>query len=277
MFMTLFLFLFVPLCQGLVPPRPASCPPTSLCVQLCCPPGHIYSGFVPNDYQDYGDDYSYEEDYKVAALLPPKCSQYSGQINYNPEVDQTFRPRNVTLVGGETQFSCSKGILVSAEELIAPVKYQITQTSQLKVFLDDENHVTYNYEDYCVAFTERSDDKKVGGDFQFQRDQVRPTYSICETDEFVEDYDHIYPVAVFISDFFVFLTLCIYFTISDFRTNLFGRITIGFLINVFLSYFFIGIRFSLINDSDRSWKHYDDEVSSGCVILAYLLIHYKSH
>ena len=281
--MSLFIFLFVPLCQGLVPPRPASCPPTSLCVQLCCPPGHIYSGYVPNDY-DYGDedDYDYTEaEYKTAALMPPECSPYAGQINYDPEVDQTFRPRNVTLVGGDDKFSCKDGSLVSAEILIAPVKYQITQTSQLKVFLDDVNFVTYNYEDYCVAFTQVLDDNDYGARFQFQRERVKPTYSVCynEESEHVEDnYEHVYPVAIFISDIFVFITLCVYFGIAEFRNNLFGRITIGFLINVFLSYFFIGIRYSLEKEFfDQTLAEvFEDNGhlgTSGCVILGYLSQH----
>ena len=55
----------------------------------------------------------------------------------------------------------------------------------------------------------------------------------------------VYPVAIFISDFFVLVTLITYLLMSEYRTNMFGKITIGFLINVFFSYFLIGVHYSL--------------------------------
>ena len=85
--------------EALVPPRPLSCPPTSLCVQLCCPPGQIYSGFgAGSNYDEYDD---YESEYQL--LEKPLCQRYSGGIEeikdaYNPEFDSSSFYKNVELI-----------------------------------------------------------------------------------------------------------------------------------------------------------------------------------
>ena len=232
--------------KSLVPPRPSSCPSTSLCVQLCCPPGQIYAGYgAGSNYEEYDD---YEADYQL--LAKPTCEEYSGDIAnaYDPYFDSSFIPKNVELIGksGE-QFSCPEGAhAVDAKALIQPVKYTLTQSSQLKVFTDDINFLTYNYEDFCVAFTENKEDQNAGG-FQYDKGPLEVTYTVCERyfEEEVGEDEVVYPVAIFISDFFVFVTLITYLLMSEYRTNMFGKITIGFLINVFFSYFFIGIHYSL--------------------------------
>ena len=242
--------------DSLVPPRPLICPPTSLCVQLCCPPGQIYSGFgAGSNYDQYNDD---ESDYKL--LEKRLCEQYSGDIAavYKPEVDSFFIPENVTLIGkSEIQFSCPEGAhAVDAEVLIQPVKYTLTQSSQLNVFLNDTDFLTFNYEDFCVAFTENKEDQDTSG-FQYDNGPLQVSYIVCEKDFELEDEDEtVYPVAIFISDFFVLVTLITYLLMSEYRTNMFGKITIGFLINVVFSYFFIGIHYSL---DIEVWKRHDGD------------------
>ena len=232
--------------ESLVPPRPLSCPPTSLCVQLCCPPGQIYSGFgAGSNYDEYDD---YESDYQL--LEQPLCEEYSGDIAdvYQPEFGSSFIPKRVKLIGKSgVQFSCPEGAHpVAADILIQPVKYTLTQSSQLNVFLNDTEFLTYNFEDFCVAFTKNQVDSNPV-DFQYDKGPLQVTYTVCERDfdlDVGED-ETVYPVAIFISDIFVLVTLITYLLISEYRTNLFGKITIGFLINVFFSYFFIGIHYSL--------------------------------
>lgn len=231
--------------ESLVPPRPLSCPLTSLCVQLCCPPGQIYSGFgAGSNYDEYDD---YESEYQL--LEKPNCEQYSGDIKsaYNPEFDSSFISKNVELIGNsEEQFSCPEGAHpVAADVLFEPVKFTLSQSSQLNVFLNDTNFMTFNYEDFCVAFTENKEDQSTGG---FQYDEpLKVTYTVCERIFEMDggEDEMVYPVAIFISDFFVLVTLITYLLMSEYRTNMFGKITIGFLINVFFSYFFIGIHYSL--------------------------------
>ena len=232
--------------ESLVPPRPPSCPSTSLCVQLCCPPGQIYAAYgAGSNYEEYDD---YEADYKL--LEKTKCEEYSGDINnaYKPEFDSSFKPKSVELIGKSgKEFSCPEGAHpVSADILIQPKKYTLTQSSQLNVFLDDIDFLTFNYEDFCVAFTENKENQNAGG-FQYDEGPLEVTYTVCERyfEKEVGEDEVVYPVAIFISDFFVFVTLITYLLMSEYRTNMFGKITIGFLINVFFSYFLLGIHYSL--------------------------------
>ena len=57
--------------------------------------------------------------------------------------------------------------------------------------------------------------------------------------------DVIYPAAVFLSCLFILLTLVVFLLLRDLRKNLFGKITVGFLVNVFLCYFILGLRYSI--------------------------------
>ena len=177
---------------------------------------------------------------------------HSGSLEdvYEPEVDSSFRPENVELVREPpgSQFSCRKGAHpVSAEVLIDPKKYTLTQSSQLNVF-NDSLHIieTFNYEDFCVAFT-KEEREPVSGGIQHDTEPLRTTYTVCVGEVAEADLvdDTVYPVAIFISDFFVLVTLLTYLLMSEYRNNMFGRITIGFLVNVFFSYLFIGIHYSL--------------------------------
>ena len=43
-----------------------------------------------------------------------------------------------------------------------------------------------------------------------------------------------YPVSIFISCFFILLTICVYIILKELRSNLFGKITLGFLVNVLI-------------------------------------------
>ena len=62
----------------------------------------------------------------------------------------------------------------------------------------------------------------------------------------------LYPAAVFISCFFILLTLIVFALIRDLRKNLFGKITVGFLVNVFLCYLVLGVRYSV--EQKVGWK-----------------------
>ena len=167
-----------------------------------------------------------------------------------------------------------------AHTYFLPVKYQLSQAGQLKVFLDHEDQfLSFDKDDFCVAFTERSEMMNHPSESEenilFAEETVRPVYSVCTSDlpEEEQNYEELdselYPVALFISDFFVFLTLCTYLWMNEFRRNMFGKITIGFLINVFLSYLFTGIHFSLDLKENR------DEVleTSWCTCLGLLIQH----
>ena len=235
--------------QALVPPRPASCPPTSLCVERCCPTGQVYQ--VNSQYQ------------KI-------CTNYTEEIKYEPEIDQTFRPRETKLLG-EEQFKCKDPSYhpVAAPVLFEIERFTITSSGQLRVFHRNQDNITshedFDYGDFCVAFF-KSDQSSS----EIQYEKIKTTYSVCysEGGQDVEDYP-VYPGLIFISDFFVFLTLAVYLSLAELRNNTFGRITIGFLINVFLSFLLNGIHYSL----DISLSLDSHLGSLNCIVLGYLIQH----
>ena len=240
----------LPVISGLVPPRPPSCGATSLCVERCCPPGQVYQ--VNNNYE------------KI-------CTNYTGgQIEYVPETDQTFRPSETKLVG-EHQFQCRDPsyYLVSAQALYDVQRFSITSSGQLRVYHRNLENITshedINYGDFCVAFIETDQSSS-----EFQYESIKTTYSVCYTEGQldVEDYP-VYPGLFFISDIFVFLTLVVYLSLPELRNNTFGRITIGFLINVFLSFLLNGIHYSL----DISLSLDSHLGTLNCIVLGYLIQH----
>ena len=159
-----------------------------------------------------------------------------------------------------------------AQHYFDPIKYRLTSSGQLKVYLDQSEFLSFENDDFCVAFT-KIDNPPSDGNILFASSNIQPIYSVC-FNEFYEQEEQqlieesVYPATIFISDFFVFLTLITYFSISEFRTNLFGQITIGFLVNVFLSYLFTGIHYSM---DLKENKHFLETRS--CTALGYLIQH----
>ena len=57
--------------------------------------------------------------------------------------------------------------------------------------------------------------------------------------------DRFYPAAFLVSSVFLFLTLMVFALVQDLRKNLFGKITVGFLINAFFCYLLNGLRWTI--------------------------------
>ena len=57
--------------------------------------------------------------------------------------------------------------------------------------------------------------------------------------------DTFYPAAFLVSSVFLFLTLIVFALVRDLRKNLFGKITVGFLINAFFCYLLNGLRWTI--------------------------------
>ena len=76
--------------------------------------------------------------------------------------------------------------------------------------------------------------------------------------------DFLYPVMLLLSFAFLLVTTCVYIIIRDLRKQLFGKMMLGFLINVSLNFLLNGIN-QVIPLSD-----YDVSITPGCFILAYL-------
>ena len=86
-------------------------------------------------------------------------------------------------------------------------------------------------------------------------------------------YSAFYPLSIFISSIFVLFTIFIYFIIKDLRKNIFGKLILGLLINLFIANFTAGII--------HSWNYMDQRQCGtivhlgtwGCIVSGYILQH----
>ena len=119
----------------------------------------------------------------------------------------------------------------------------------IKVQLDNKTeYYEYDVGNYCIIFTDLHDDFGYDEDNLKDNENIRQMHFVCYEQEkekgrhFTEMF---YPAAIFFSDFLIFITLCVYIAVKEMRKNIFGKITIGFLINAFLSYFFNGVHYAI--------------------------------
>ena len=64
-----------------------------------------------------------------------------------------------------------------------------------------------------------------------------------------------YLVSIFISVFFLFLTIAVYCLVKNLRQSFFGKLTIGFLCNILLNFILLGIMFILPLSTDDSFYY----------------------
>ena len=106
---------------------------------------------------------------------------------------------------------------------------------------------------------------------------VQAELFVCENSMETEEEEQasftgvFYPIAIFISCFFIFLTLIVFAILPELRQNVFGKITVGFLFNVFVCYFFLGIKYSVhfFIGVNYSIEH----LNGLCVFLGYINQH----
>eukprot|EP00092_Neocalanus_flemingeri_P003421 GFUD01003663.1.p1 GENE.GFUD01003663.1~~GFUD01003663.1.p1 ORF type:complete len:522 (-),score=96.54 GFUD01003663.1:203-1768(-) len=268
----------------LLPPPPvqSQTPPcnTSVCVTLCCPAGQIYS-------QSATPEHISNSSAAAKPLSAPVCSDHDGQLSWSPLWGEPG-VHELSLVGRD-MFACQEGTLVAAELLFGTQDMDLMNSGALRISYEDfETNSTqvykYNSSDFCLAFTNipdnydyyYSDGSGLGNIGEEEENMkaafpIRATFSVCHKEQ--EDKGQaftgiFYPTAIFISDFFIFLTICVYFFLNDLRTNLFGKITIGFLLNVFICYFFVGIHYSLDLYTNKHLLN-----TSFCILLGYIIQH----
>jgi len=248
---------------------------SSVCVNLCCPAGQLHTK------QDISEDNATISG-AASPLAAPVCSDYEEELSWSPGWPDHVGAEPSLI--GERMFSCEKGTLVAAELLFGTEDVKLVRSGELRISLVDlqtNSSLVYKYNssDFCLAFTNTpdyhdyyySEGSGLGADLVLPTFPVRATFSVCylgEEEKGREFTGIFYPIAIFISDFFILITLCVYLFLDDLRVNLFGKITIGFLFNVFFCYLFIGIHYSL--DLFRN-KHWLD--SSFCIFLGYVIQH----
>ena len=133
---------------------------------------------------------------------------------------------------------------------------------------------------FCLAFTDIPTlEEAYSYDYDYNESDysaptVRAAYYVCNNEFLPERGDAFsslfYPISIFLSSLFVLLTITVYILVQDLRKNTFGKLTLGFLVNVFISYFCIGVRYSL-QYSDPTGETYLQ--TSLCVFLGYAVQH----
>jgi len=240
-------------------------------VSLCCPKGQISTSKENVNLSDSS----------ASIFVNSVCTDHDEDLSWSPDwADED--DQSVSLVG-KSKFSCKKGSLVAAEVLFDPNNIHLTRSGELEILAEDDQKnetLTYRYgtNEFCLGFTDIPDYYEYyyeGSGLVAESVQatfpVRSTFSVCYQEEvekgqgFTEIF---YPVALFISDFFIFITLCVYLYLDDLRKNLFGKITIGFLFNVFFCYLFLGIHYGLDLYRNKGWLN-----SGFCIFLGYIIQH----
>jgi len=191
-----------------------------------------------------------------------------------------------SLVGNQPgRFVCQEGRqLVPAEVVFGPQKLELSPTGELIVEVTDfytsiTEVLSYNSSDFCLAFTDIPDyydyydyyGQDDDNDTSAVETNIRAIYSVCYKIE--EEKGQVftglfYPTAIFISDFFILITIGVYLFVKDMRKNIFGKITIGFLFNVFICYTFLGIHYSM-----DLFSHKERLNTLFCKVLGYIIQH----
>jgi len=208
-------------------------------INLCCPSGQIVTE---------GGCTSFDGD------LPPFIAQWTSGEENQPE----FR------TGSTTKFECSSRDAgkVAIEELYGPVDAAINiDTGALQV----AGYDTYSNDEFCALYTSVFTDDG----------QLTYTYLLCYEEETEVEKEQrkltgmLYPGAILVSAFFTLITIICYLTVGGLRKTLFSKITLGFLINVFLCYLLLGISYNFQLRDD-----YQDFLGSiSCKILGYIIHH----
>lgn len=198
---------------------------------LCCPTGQAYT------MTQETEGHRCEEQRPVR-----KCQDYNGLPDW-------VQGENQEAAGGRFKCPHSGAKLIAAEHIYGPHELNVTENGDLNIKVQWQNetvHVQYDVSQHCVMFSDMPDY------YEYEEDEakedIRQFYSVCY--EIEEEKGRtftglFYPIAIFFSDLLILITLCVYIAVREIRRNLFGKITIGFLINAFLSYFFIGVHYSL--------------------------------
>jgi len=228
-------------------------------INQCCPPGQIFS--------QLGE----EEEAGCAPFdgeLPPILTQWtSGQ-----EKAIEFRTWN------GTRFQCNS----AQNRGLAPVG--LIYGPDVDVYINDDTGYflieangtevdSYSNDMFCAYYT----------DLYSEAGEITHSFSVCYEEQYDEEIEErsfnsvFYPTAILVSAFFILITLTFYLTVEDLRKSLFSKITLGFLLNVFLCYLLLGISYTFnfyFFDAYRvgagAWDSYGIQ---SCKIMGYIIHH----
>lgn len=221
------------------------------CVQLCCPHG-----------QAKKEDKTYivkEPDHcGVTEDIPLVCQPHEDEVPWAPVWEEEEEEPEVAqkhlLVGGSDSFSCRAGVLVLLSDSEARLMKNGTLLVQFKSNNTEDSKELYEYGDFCLGHTGSED-----SGFQLE-------YVLCEAvpgaaERFNSAF---YPAALFLSAFFFLITILFYVTILDISGVLFLRITLCFLVNAFICYIFLAVKW-LVEDHIKG--------TPACAFIGYVIQH----
>jgi len=204
-------------------------------LRLCCPEGHAYKENPDYDYDAW--------DYNDPSTNPRTCQEHSNK----EELVLVYDESEVKLTG-ETKFECPRfSYSEKVEEgdgFVEEIK--LLPAGDLQVISENFTQ-NYSQGEFCIHFTNSGDELMN----ETKEDTLRPVFSVCTfelTEEELEAREktkQFYPVFIFISSFFLFVTLVVYCLLQENRSKLFGKLTIGFLLNIFLAFLSTGIHYTL--------------------------------
>lgn len=258
-----------------------------ICVNLCCHHSHAYKDALEKEEKDHRCDPEPAAQKKCqfheGGELTSLKEQWMKGASKNVE-----KEKEILLVSTQSLFSCpGKESLVPVELLYGPQEMQLQTDGRLHVIFEDiENNTTevnkFASSEFCLALSDIAEYDEYYPEYDTSQTieetsttaevaKIRAIYSVCyevEAEKGETFTSIFYPTAIFISCFFIFLTIVIYGIIPDLRSNLFGKITLGFLCNVLICYFFLGVHYCLDLKENRDFIN-----TPFCKFLGYITQH----
>jgi len=230
----------------------------ALTVNLCCPEGTVNEKNANYDYDalDYGDP----------STWPTICQEHPIEKLVDEDLDLEY-------VGGKTRFQCRKNegrMYLEPWDSPEVLETKVLPTGELQVTTQNKT-LKYQHQDFCMFFSTIPNEYS---EEPFEEGTIRKYFASCVhelTEEEMENeafVQHNYPVLIFLSSMFILATLVIYCFMKQNRAKLFGKLTIAFLINLFIAFFLTGVRYSLNFPNNRETINL-----TGCKVLGYIVQH----
>jgi len=220
---------------------------SGIMINQCCPPGEIYS--LVGD--ETGCTASQGE-------LPPIIAQWTSGEERKIE----FRTWNGTRIQCSSTQNLAPVWLIYGQDVDV---YINDDTGYFHIVANGSEEDSYSNDKFCAYYT----------DLYSEGGEITPSFSVCYEENEQPEIEEkklksiFYPTAILVSAFFIFVTIIFYLTVGDLRKTLFSKITLGFLLNVFLCYLLLGI--SYISELGQGvWDLYG---SIPCKILGYIIHH----
>jgi len=219
-------------------------------IQLCCPEGEIYS--------------------KIGVEQTDRCEESHdkyGCVKTDKDLPKSwvseFTDKSFKLSGTNKKFSCPEN-----QELVSTF-YMFPENATMDVGASEELVITFDdevltYGNFCLYFTDLIEGEDLNKGY----------FSTCDSEEDPEASKGekmftgiFYPAAISISALFILITLIHFIAVED-KRKLSSVLTIGFLINAFISYFILSITYSL-----SVYDKYSLIGTNWCKVLGYIIHH----